>query len=118
MEKIYSHYTFEQSAFKKDFVLSNQRERKNAKSDIERDFFKLMNNANFGVDCRNNATNSSFEPIIDELNEVSYLKNIITFLITEFLVLSIAKSLKKKSKMNLQRVYLTYQMIIHLRKPA
>ena len=33
-----------------------------------------MNNANFGVDCRNNVNNSTFDPIIDEINEISYLK--------------------------------------------
>ena len=46
-----------------------------------------MNNANFGVDFRNNTNNLTVEPIIDELNEISYLKDIITFLITAFLVL-------------------------------
>ena len=45
--KIYSHCTFEQSRFKRDFVLMNQRSRQNAKNTIE-SFFKLMNNANFG----------------------------------------------------------------------
>ena len=33
-----------------------------------------MNNANFGFDCRNNANNTKFEPIIDEINEITYLK--------------------------------------------
>ena len=33
-----------------------------------------MNNTNFGVDCRNKLNNSTFELIIDEINEVSYLK--------------------------------------------
>ena len=72
--KIYSHFTFEQDAFKKDFVLKNQKSRQNAKNSIEKDFWKLMNNANFGNDCRNNANNTKFEPIIDEINEISYIK--------------------------------------------
>ena len=33
-----------------------------------------MNNANFRYDCRNNANNTKSEPIIDEINEVSYIK--------------------------------------------
>ena len=33
-----------------------------------------MNNANFAVDCRNSSNNCLFEPIIDEINEASYLK--------------------------------------------
>ena len=33
-----------------------------------------MNNANFGFDCRNNANNTKFEPIIDEIGEITYIK--------------------------------------------
>ena len=72
--KLYSHITFEQDAFKKEFVLMNQTSRQNAKNNTEKDFFKLMNNANFGFDCRNNASNTKFEPIIDEMSEISYIK--------------------------------------------
>ena len=50
--KLYSHSTFEQEAFKEEFVLNNQKERQNAKTDVEKDFYKLMNNANSMVDCR------------------------------------------------------------------
>ena len=39
--KIYSH--FEQGIFKKEFVIMNQFSRQNAKTSVERDFFKLMN---------------------------------------------------------------------------
>ena len=72
--KLYSHFSFEQDAFKKDFVLMNQKSRQNAKNSIEKDFYKLMNNANFGFDCRNNANNLKFEPLIDEINELMYIK--------------------------------------------
>ena len=72
--KLYSHITFEQDAFKKEFVLLNQTSRQNAKNNIENDFLKLRNNANFGFDCRNNANNTKFESIIDEMNEISYIK--------------------------------------------
>ena len=33
-----------------------------------------MNNANFGYGCRNNANNTKFQPIIDGVNEISYIK--------------------------------------------
>ena len=33
-----------------------------------------MNNANFGFDCRNNANNTKFELIIDEIGEITYIK--------------------------------------------
>ena len=72
--KLYSHFTFEQEAFKKDFVLMNQKSRQNAKNSIEKDFYKLMNNTNFGFDCRNNANNLKFEPLIDEINDLTYIK--------------------------------------------
>ena len=72
--KLYSHFTFEQDTFKKDFVLMNQKSRQNAKNNIEKDFYKLMNNANFGFDCRNDANNLKFDPLIDEMNEITYIK--------------------------------------------
>ena len=37
--KIYTHFTFEQSCFKIDFLLNNQRKRQRAKTSIEKDFF-------------------------------------------------------------------------------
>ena len=72
--KIYTHYTFKQARFERDFVLMNQKTRQNAKNAIRKDFFKLKNNANFRFDCRNNASNVLFEPIIDEINKISYIK--------------------------------------------
>ena len=72
--KLYSHFNFEQDAFKKDFVLMNQKSRQETKNNIEKDFYKFMNNANFGFDCRNNANNTKLEPIIDEINKISYIK--------------------------------------------
>ena len=52
----------------------NQKYRQNAKNAIEKDFYKLMNNANFGFNCRNNVNNVKFVPIIDEINEISHIK--------------------------------------------
>ena len=34
----------------------------------------MLNNANFGYDCRNNLDNCKFEPINDEINELSFIK--------------------------------------------
>ena len=52
----------------------NQKSRQNAKNAIEKDFFKFMNNANFKFDCRNNVNNTKFEPIIDKINKIGYMK--------------------------------------------
>ena len=72
--KIYSHFTFEQAMFKKEFVIMNKVSQQNAKTSVEKDFFKLMNNSNFGYYCRKNMHNSFFSPIIGELEEVQYIK--------------------------------------------
>ena len=72
--KIRGHYTFEQKKFKRDFVIMNQVSRQKAQTDVEKDFYKLMNNANFGYDCRNSADNCYFSPIYDEIDELSYAK--------------------------------------------
>ena len=51
----------------------NQKSRQQSKNDIEKDFYKLMNNSNFGYNCRNNLDNCKFVPIFDELKEITYI---------------------------------------------
>ena len=74
VNKIYEHYTFKQDTFKKDFVVMNQNARKTAKTKVEKDFCKLLNNSNFGNDCRNNIGNCKLELIYDGVEELSYIK--------------------------------------------
>ena len=52
----------------------NQISGQNAKTNIEKDSYKLMNNSNFGYDCRNNIDNCFFAPIIDEIEEVRCIR--------------------------------------------
>ena len=52
----------------------NQTARQNASNLIKSNFCKLLNNANFGYDCRNNLDNCTFEPIRDEIGEISYIR--------------------------------------------
>ena len=65
--------------FKKDFVIMNQISRHTAKTSVEKDFYKLVNNSNFGYDCRNNPGNCSFTGLFDEIKELTFAKNIKMF---------------------------------------
>lgn len=71
---IYEHYTFEQAKFKKDFLIMNQKARQKTTSLVQHDFYKLLSNSNFEIDCRNNIDNCMLEPIYDEISEISYIK--------------------------------------------
>ena len=75
---IYHHYTFEQSKFKKYFVEMNQKSRQTALTSVESDFCELLNNTNFGIDCRNNIYNCILEPLYDDLDEIPYIKKLTT----------------------------------------
>ena len=59
--KINIDYMFYKGRFKRDFLLINLKSRQNVKNVIKKDLFKLMSNVNFG-------------PIIDEINEISYIE--------------------------------------------
>ena len=52
----------------------NQNARKTAKAKVEKDFHKLLNNSNFGNDCRNYLGNCQLELLFDGLEEISYIK--------------------------------------------
>ena len=87
--------TFEQARFKRKFILMNQKSRQQSKNDIEKDFYKLMNNSNFGYDCRNNLDNCKFVPIFDELKEITYINryhNIFDPKISEFVTPDLLKA--------------------------
>ena len=72
--KLYKDYYFDQERFKRDFILMNQKSRQQAANKIESGFFKLLNNANFGYDCRKSLDNCTFEPINDEIGELSFIR--------------------------------------------
>ena len=74
MNKIYEHYTFKQDTFKNDFVVMNQNARKTAKTKVEKDSYKLLNNSNFGNDYRNNIGNCTLELLYDGPEELAYIK--------------------------------------------
>ena len=55
-------------------MLMNQSQDKMQRILLKNDFYKLMNNSNFGYDCRDNLDNCQFVPIYNELKEITYIK--------------------------------------------
>ena len=72
--KLYRYYFFEQERFKQDFILMNQKARQESKNKIGSDFCKLLSNADFGYDCRNNLDNCHFEPISNEIRKLTFIR--------------------------------------------
>ena len=93
--KIYSHLTFEKARFKRKFILMNQKSRHKSKNDIDKDFYKLMNNSNCGYDCRINLNNCKSVLIFQELKEITYINryyNIFDSKISEFVTADLLKA--------------------------
>ena len=93
--KIHSYITLEQSRFKEKFILMNQTSSQQSKNNVEKDFYKLMNNSNFGYDCRNNLDNCKFVPIFDEYKEITYINryhNIFDSRVSEFVTADLLKA--------------------------
>ena len=53
----------------------NQNARKSAKTKVEKDFYKLLNNSNFGNYCKNNVGNCKLDLMYDGIDEVRYIEN-------------------------------------------
>ena len=73
----------------------NQKSRQKSINDIEKGFYKLMNNPNFGYDCRNNLDNCKFVPIFDELKEITYIQryyNIFDSKVSKFVTAGLLKN--------------------------
>ena len=51
-----------------------QKSRQIAQTNVEKDFYKLLNNSNFGIDCRSNIDNRTLEPIYDEISEIAFIR--------------------------------------------
>ena len=56
----------------------NQKSRQQATSSVERDFFKLLSNSDFGIDCCNNIDNCILEPLYADLAEIPSIKKFTT----------------------------------------
>ena len=72
----------------------NQKSRQLSKNNVEKDFYKLMNNSNFWYDCRNNLDNCKFVPIFDEFREVTFVNwyhNIFYQKVSQFVISDLLK---------------------------
>ena len=80
MTKIHGHLTFEQIRFKQRFILMNKKSRQESNNSVEKGFYKLINNSNFGYYCRNNLGNFKFVPIFRKYREVTFISRHHNFL--------------------------------------
>ena len=84
--KVHHYYTFEQGPFKKDYILGNKKSRQEAVTrrgvgegggvggdDVQGNFYKLLHNANFGFDCRDNSQNKSLHLIYDDYAKIEFI---------------------------------------------
>ena len=61
--KVHKILTFEEKPFLKDYIDLNTNLRKKSKNDLEKDLFKLMNNAIFGKSIENLLNRSNIKLI-------------------------------------------------------
>ena len=52
----------------------NQKSKQIAKTSVEKDFYKLLSNSNFGIDCRSNIDKRILEPIYDEVSAIAFIQ--------------------------------------------
>ena len=71
--------------FKKDFVVMNQKSRQTVTTSVENQFYELLNNSNFGIDCRYNIGKCTLKPIYDDFSEIAYIKKYTTIFTAETL---------------------------------
>ena len=67
--EVHLYYTSEHELFKKEYIFGDQRARQEsvARSDhVQANFWKLVNNANFGFDCREKSQNKYLHLIYDK----------------------------------------------------
>ena len=69
--KIYKILTFDEKSFLKDYIDLNTNLRKKATNDLEKDLFKLMNNAIFGESMENVLNGSNIKLINNDPEKLS-----------------------------------------------
>ena len=78
-----------------------QNARQKAEPPADRDFHKLMDNANFGIDCKDNC---KFEPIYDKIGKISFIENMKIYLAAKNIkILLASKQCVMKSSKHLMK---------------
>lgn len=54
----------------------NQKARQQATSSVDKDFYKLLNDRNFGIYYRNNIDNCIIEPLYDDIDQISCIEKL------------------------------------------
>lgn len=52
----------------------NQKARQQATSSVDKDFYKLLNDRNFGIYYRNNIDKCIIEPLYDDIDQISCIE--------------------------------------------
>ena len=76
VNKVHLYYSFEHELYKKEYIFGNQRAIQKAVArgdDVQTDFWKLVNNANYEFYCRDNSQNKILHLIYDENAEVEFI---------------------------------------------
>lgn len=73
LENVHRVMSFDQDNWMKSYIDFNTQKRKQAKSDFEKAFFKLMNNSVFGKTCENLRNRCDFKLFDDEKKAAKYI---------------------------------------------
>lgn len=120
--RIYSHYTFEQECFKKICNYKPVLWQK-AKSLVEKDSYKLMNNSDFGYNCGNYLDNCTFALANGEIDEFLTLRNTKAFLIMTWSILLVwfvktrnRKQIQYLTNLNIDEYYDSHKNSLEIKR--
>ena len=115
LTKVHAAISFFQTPWLKPYIELNQRERANAKSDFESDFYKLMNNAVFGKTCENQKKRTNIR-LVQDLKKMMDLVGKPTFRDGRIFGENLASVELQKTKVQINRPFYTGFAVLDLSK--